>query len=200
MKKFMKWFGIFLLLGGLLSYAICYMVMPDRTKDFTYIAIQWANTPLFIAGGTTITIGLVVGVILKLVYDRYREKINGDYQQAKEFSKSQYEKAQECYEKILQTKEQVVEMLESYSTHIEKLEEELIEVCETSPNAKVKALGEKIRTNSKIIKDDLKQKLEFVSAMEKHDTIVELENKIKELTEQVGKLVEEHEREETIND
>jgi len=75
MKKFLKIFiPIVIILGGI-ALAICYMVIPERTKAAADVVVGYMNTPLFIAGGTTITVGLVVGVVIKFIYDRYKDNV-----------------------------------------------------------------------------------------------------------------------------
>ena len=205
MKKFIKWFIFWLLVLGGMALAICYVAIPQETKSAMDIVIGYLNTPLGIAGGTTITIGLVVGVIIKVVYDRYRDNIHEDLIKAQEFASSEKEKAEQYKETLVEYKEQVTEMLNGYSQRIDYLTSQIIEVCETSPNAKVKALGEKIKNGSSELKTEIKDNLEklnndFVSAMNEKVKLEELENKINSLTEQLERLVNDNGREETTND
>ena len=205
MKKFIKWFIFWLLVLCGMALAICYVAIPQETKSAMDIVIGYLNTPLGIAGGTTITIGLVVGVIIKVVYDRYRDNIREDLIKAQEFASSEKEKAEQYKETLVEYKEQVTEMLNGYSQRIDYLTSQIIEVCETSPNAKVKALGEKIKNGSSELKTEIKDNFEklnndFVSAMNEKVKLEELENKINSLTEQLERLVNDNGREETTND
>lgn len=205
MKKFIKWFIFWLLVLGGMALAICYVAIPQETKSAMDIVIGYLNTPLGIAGGTTITIGLVVGVIIKVVYDRYRDNIHEDLIKAQAFASSEKEKAEQYKDTLVEYKEQVTEMLNGYSQRIDYLTSQIIEVCETSPNAKVKALGEKIKNGSSELKTEIKDNLEklnndFVSAMNEKVKLEELENKINSLTEQLERLVNDNGREETTND
>ena len=80
------------------------------------------------------------------------------------------------------------------------MENELIKVCETLPNAKVKALAEEIKSTHNALKEDLKDKLDNV------DTYIETTNKFdyesayNELLDRLEKLEKDYgEREEAIN-
>lgn len=79
MKKVVKWFLFSLVVLGGLALAICYMVIPERTKSAVDIVIGYLNTPLGIVGGTTITLGMVALVIGKYIIKLHREKLTLDY-------------------------------------------------------------------------------------------------------------------------
>ena len=205
MKRFIKWFAFGTLVCGGIALAICYMAIPQETKSAMDIVIGYLNTPLGIVGGTTITLGVVASVVIKLIYDRYKTSMSVNLQQAKEYAESQKDKAQEYYDKALQVSEQVKEMLNSYSSRIDDLTDKLCMVCEKSPNAKIKALGEQIRQGSDNLKGELKTHLEelnndFVATMEKKVNVKELETRVNELTQQLERLVEQYGREKTTND
>lgn len=204
MKKFVKWFLFWLVVLGGIALAICYIVIPEQTKSAADIVIGYLNTPLGIAGGTTITLGLVVGVILKLVYDRYKDSVRKDFTEAKYYAETQKEQAKGYYELAVQEREQIRDILNSYDKRIDDLLEKVCQVCETSPNAKVKALANTIRENGSSLKEELK------------DTLVEQDNlladsigaksRIEKLEEQIGTLTKALERleekygKETTND
>lgn len=205
MRKFVKWFVFWLLVLCGLALAICYIAIPQQTKSAIDIVIGYLNTPLGIAGGTTITLGLVASVIVKLVYDRYKTSINTTLEQAKQFAESKKQEAKEYHTNALKVQEEVKEMLSSYSTRIDELTNKLAEVCETSPNAKIKALGSEIKNGSDKLKEELKTKLEevnndFVATMEEKVNVKELETRVNELTQQLERLVEQYGRKETTND
>lgn len=205
MKKFIKIFCFSLLVLGGLALAICYMVIPQETKSAMDIVIGYLNTPLGIVGGTTITLGLVAGVIVKLVYDRYKTSINTTLEQAKQFAESKKEEAKEFHNNALKVQEEVKEVLSSYSTRIDELTNKLVEVCETSPNAKIKALGNEIKSGSDKLKEELKESLEevnndFAGAIEDKAQKINLEERVNELSKQLERLVEQYGRKETTND
>ena len=205
MKKFVKWFLFSLFVCGSLALAICYMVIPERTKEAVDVVIGYLNTPIGIAGGTTITIGLVVGVILKVVYDRYKDSVRNDFQKAKEYAEAQKEQAKGYYDLVIQEREQIREILSSYSTRIDDILNKVILICETSPNAKVKALAEQIKTSGAELKEELKENLEelsndFSNAIDRRTDVKALEHQVKELTEKLERLEEKYGGEETTND
>lgn len=200
MKKFIKWFLFSLLVSGGLALAICYMVIPERTKCAIDIVIGYLNTPLGIVGGTTITLGLVAYVIVKTLYEHYKHSIHNDLEEGKSFVEKQKKQAQDYYENALKEKQEISDILGAYSKEIDNLKDNLLLLCDTIPNAKVKALGENIKSDSDRLKTELKEQLEsneFGKALEEKDHIKELEDKFEELR----KLVEQYgEREERTND
>lgn len=204
MKKVVKWTLFGLVLCGIVALSLCYIIIPERTKAAIDVVINYVNTPLGIACGTTITIGTVIGVIIRLVYDRYKDSVRSDFAKAKKFVEEQKNEAKEYYDQLLKYKQEALDILEAYTSEINFLKDELVEVCNTSPNSKIKALGEKINNGINNIQETLKDNLEkvendFASAIEEHDTVKELEDKVNYLNEMLERLVANNETEETID-
>lgn len=204
MKKFIKWFLFWLVVLGGIALAICYIVIPEQTKSAADIVVGYLNTPLGIAGGTTITLGLVVGVILKLVYDRYRDSVRKDFTEAKFYAKTQKEQAKGYYELAVQEREQIRDILISYDERIDDLLDKVCQVCETSPNAKVKALANTIRENGSSLKEELKDTLVeqdnlLASSIGEKSKVEKLEEQIDKLTKSLERLEEKYGKE-TTND
>ena len=197
MKKFLKWFLFGVVLCGSIALGICYITIPEQTKAAADVVVGYLNTPLFIAGGTTITFGLVVGIVFKYVYDKYKDTIRNDLKSAKDYALAQKEQAQGYYDVVMQYKEEIKEMLGAYDSRIDHLTDCIVAICETSPNAKIKALGETIKSGATDLKKELKDNLnkvenEFEVVMEEKQTIKQLESKINELEQLVERLVNQY--------
>ena len=179
MKKAFKITTYCIIVSGIVALGLCYLIIPERTKFAIDIVVDYLNKPLGVAFGTTITLGLVIGVVLKIVWDRHKDSIKkdiSDYKQVIESEKAKLELAK----KELETKESDIKtLLSNYSQRIDNLTELLVKVCETSPNAKIKALGVEIKSTQNEIKHDLEQKQDLI---EKYSD--------KELTEIFDKLAE----------
>lgn len=204
MKKFVKWFLFSLFVCGSLALAICYLTIPERTKSAVDVVIGYLNTPIGIAGGTTITIGLVAGVILKVVYDRYKDSVRNDFAKAKEYAEAQKEQAKGYYELAIQEREQIRDILTSYDKRIDSLLDKVCKVCETVPNAKVQALALTIKEDGTKLKEELKESLEeqdnlLADSIGAKTRIEKLEEQIDRLTKELERLDEQHGREETTN-
>lgn len=202
MKKFFKWFLFSLFVCGSLALAVCYMVIPERTKSAIDIVVGYLNTPIGIAGGTTITIGLVAGIILKLIYDRYKDSVRKDFKQAKDYAEAQKEQAKGYYELAVQEREQIRDILTSYDKRIDNLLDKVCEVCETIPNSKVKALALTIKEDGTKLKEELKEGLEeeynlLADSIGAKTKVEKLEDKVAELTEKFERLLEEYGKERT---
>ena len=205
MKKFIKWFIFWLLVLGGMALAICYVAIPQETKSAMDIVIGYLNTPLGIAGGTTITIGLVAGVILKVVYDRYKDSVRNDFAQAKAYAEAQKEQAKGYYDLAIQEREQIRDILTSYDKRIDSLLDKVCKVCETIPNAKVQALALTIKEDGTKLKEELKESLEeqdnlLADSIGAKSRIEKLEDQIDRLTKELERLAKQHGREETTND
>lgn len=137
MKKFIKWFIFWLFVCGGLALLICYIVIPEQTKNAVDVVIGYLNTPLGIIGGTTITLGLVLLVVLKAVVNYRKIK----YKEALDEHKKELELTkQEIKKEIDEYKEQVKEQLELAKTEINALtyvSNELVETIRLVPNKKV---------------------------------------------------------------
>lgn len=144
MKKLLKIFlPIICGLGGM-ALALCYIFIPQETKSAADIVIGYLNTPLGIAGGSTITLGLVVYVIVKSIgkYLINSNKINID-----ECNKKVAElelKTKECYEKTLTCANDSFELYNKVKDKLEQLQGIVDEICKTSPNAKIKVIAQKV--------------------------------------------------------
>ena len=203
MKKALKISSYLLIIACAISLALCFIIIPERTKYAMDIVVEWLNKPLGIVCGTTITLGLVITIIVKLVYDRHKEKLASQYEKTIAIVKEKEDKAKEYYELGKQKEQQALQMLESYSTRIDELENELVKVCETMPNAKIKALGEEIKSKGVELKQELVETLknnDFVSSTKERISTETLLDKFNELADKVNALESKYEREETTND
>lgn len=142
MKKFVKWFCFWTLVLGGMALAICYLVIPERTKSAMDIVIGYLNTPLGIAGGSTITLGIVLYIIFRAIINyktlRIKELLNeqdNKYEKLENAMKEEYELASSKMDKLNG-------LCETLDTKINETKDFAIKICETLPNAKVKKLGE----------------------------------------------------------
>lgn len=202
MKKALKISIYSLLVCGALALAVCYIVIPERTKEAMDIVIGYINKPLGIVCGTTVTLGLVAFVIFKLVMSAHKKSLEQKWNESLLSCEKEKEQAKAYYEQALKEKEQVQEMLSAYNQRLEEQEKQIIVVCNTIPNKKVNDLVSEFSEKSTIQKEELKDKLEsiennYVSALEERVTLKDLQeqfNEFKKVVESYGK------REETTND
>lgn len=204
MKKAIKWTLFGLLLGGIVALSLCYIIIPERTKSAIDIVVGYLNTPLGIAGGSTITIGLVLGIIIKYVLQATKTSIKDELNEVKEFNAEVVVKAQEFYELGLQKEEEIKELISSQETKYNELKSMLLEICETSPNAKIKSIGEKAKQELENIEQESQKVLNSISIdfpqyEQGKNKVQELQDKINELTEKLERLVEQYEENERID-
>ena len=196
MKKALKISTYCLVVSGIIALALCYLIIPERTKCAIDIVVEYLNKPLGIAFGSTITLGLVLGVVLKLLWNAHKDSVKKDIADYKSLIEQEKSKLVNAKQELQVKESEIKTILDTYSTHIDKLTDLLAKVCETSPNAKIKAIGQEVKGVDKELKHELEQKKEIV-AKYSDDQIKSLLDKINEL-EKVVKTYEQ--REETTND
>lgn len=120
MKKAIKWTAYILLLAAVITTVVCYLVFPAETKRAIDKIMQYANTPIAIAGVTT-TVGGVLGfVISKYVLDNTkfgRRELDTIHETMNEF-KDQSSKA------IQEYKGKFEELKANYESKFEDLKSE----------------------------------------------------------------------------
>ena len=202
MKKALKISLYCFVLSCIIALAICYIIIPERTKEAIDIVICYLNKPLGIVCGTTITLGLVAFVIFKLVMSAHKKSLEQKWNESVLSCEKEKEQAKVYYEQALKKEEQVQEMLSAYNQRLDTQANAIVVVCETIPNKKVNELALEFSEKSTIQKEELKDRLEninnnYVSAMEERVTLKGLQeqfNEFKKVVESYGK------REETTND
>ena len=203
-KRFLKVFCAITLILGVGAYFTCLGVMPERTKVFTDIVIDYLNRPLGIAFGVTITLGGLIYFFIGYtsVGKKALNYLKGIVFDTKAKVETETKKAQEYYELAKKEKEEIKVVLSGVYTKVDNLTDLLVKVCETSPNAKIQALGNDIAS----CKNDYKENVNVELA--KIDSNVEqyIEEKIDvkaladELNELKRKLEENYGEQETTND
>ena len=209
MSKFSKIFKIVLsclILGGFISLALCYMIIPERTKQAVDVVVGYLNTPLGIAGGSLTIGGIISYILIKYGVIAQKTKIKEMLNQAKSYVENVKDQAKDYEQKGHEYLDKAQVVLKGYESELNTYYDYLLQVCETSPNAKIKALGEQIKKRKGEFDKELTEKQELVkeiysqskeSATSKY---LELESKYNELLDRVERLVEQYgEREETID-
>ena len=188
MKKALKITAIVLLLGGLIALGICYYVMPIKTTMAFDKLIALLNTPVGISGGTTITLGLVGGIVLKIVLDLHRSGIRQDLNEIKKLREEKTEEAKHYYELALKEKEEVKTIITSNKDQIDFLVAKIVKICETTPNAKVQALAKEILDGYNYGQNQLEIELHKIDS----DLTKYIEDKVnvKELVEKYNNLLD----------
>lgn len=196
MKKALKISTYILILCGIVAFGLCYIIIPERTKNAMDIVVEYLNKPLGVAFGTTITLGLVIGIVIKLVWNSHRDSIRQDINEYKQEIKNEQNKLANAKHELELKEKEIKTILGTYATHIDKLTDLVVKVCETSPNAKIKAIANEVKGVKYELAQELEQKKDIVSKYS-DDEIGTLLHKLNEI-EKVVKTYEQ--REETTND
>lgn len=187
--------------AGFVALIVCYCVIPTQTQLAFDKIVEYLNTPLFIIGGSSITIGIVLFVLIRYALKNNKEKIRDLLNESKTYVQNKEISAKEYLELAKQKQEETKVILTNYDERIETLFAELEKVCETIPNAKVKALGSEIKEKYLESKECLKTELDNIDEyiIEKTPKF-DYEKAYEDLVDRLGKLEKEYgEREETIN-
>lgn len=165
MNKFLKALKIALyviLVLGLIGILVCYISFPNETKETFDRVYGFLNTPFGITGLSIFSLGYIGYKIISqtTIGKKGLGTLKNDFSKV-QFKVADFEKKLDEKLSLLEKKENDLKTLVGgYSTEIDKLTESLVKVCETSPNAKIKALGEDIKGNIGQVKEDIKQELE----------------------------------------
>lgn len=193
MKKALKISTYCLIVSCIIALALCYIIIPERTKWAIDIVVQYLNTPIGIGAGTSITLGAVVFFIVKYAISTNVGK------KIKDFNSTIAEKEQLLKQdkvKLELQKEEIETYIKSYKEQIDTYYETLLKVCETIPNAKVKAIASELKGTKETLDTKVSEQLanvkEFSDKQEKT-----LEERLAELEKVVNSYGE---REERVND
>ena len=115
-------------------------------------------------------------------YERIKDDFHKEQDKLVAYKEVLETKIKECDK----TKSETIAILSGYSKEIDNLTDNLLKVCETSPNAKIKALGEQLKEQSDNLKVEIKEKYsdeknELATTIESRKN--DLETILKELQE-----------------
>lgn len=154
MKKAIKWTAYILLLAAVITTVVCYLVFPAETKRAIDKIMQYANTPIAIAGVTT-TVGGVLGfVISKYVLDNTkfgRRELDTIHETVNEFKdqsskaiqeyKGKFEELKSNYEgKFEDLKSETEGKITVVYNEFKDLQDTLLGSLEAFPNKHIQAL------------------------------------------------------------
>ena len=158
MKKALKISAYCLLVSVIIALGLCYIIIPERTKCAMDIVISYLNTPLGIIGGTTLTLGYVVYIVFKIVSIARKTSIEKDI----ELIDKKINELKSKEESVKLREIEIKALLSNYSSRIDSLSDLLVKACETSPNAKIKAIAQDICETESQIKQDLSSKQDLI--------------------------------------
>lgn len=195
MKKVFAIISFTLLLCLGVAIGLCFCIIPEQTKLAIDVVVEWVNKPLPIIGVSILTLGGVVLVVLdrttlgRKLLTQLKEEIGAFKSENEKLKREIIEKEKE----LITHKQEQIAFLSNYSQRIDKLTENIVKVCETSPNAKIKALGEEIKGVDTKLKEELDKKVIEMSEYTE-EGYKSLETKIAELTERLNSYGKEEER------
>jgi len=207
MKTFKKICFIVLTILCLLILGTCivlYWVNPAFLKRSIDYLLELFKQPLPIVG---VSVGFICICVWKIfsstslgkkVYSEAKQDCENSLAKAEEYKKI----GKEYFDKAQQFKNDTIVVLNDFSVKYDNLTEQLVSVCQTSPNAKIQALGVKIKEQSNVNKQEITEKLDILS--EKHEkvakqsqiTLEELLAQFNALKNEVEKVVGKNEEQE----
>ena len=209
MNKFLKAIKVILLVAlviGGIALVVCFIVKPDETKELLNYVMDHLNKPLPIIGVSILTLWYAISSVISRssIGKKSLTKITKDFDELKEETKHNEELAQEYYEKCLKKDDELKVILNSYSSSVDTLKEYVVKVCQTSPNAKIKALSKDILGDIKEIDTNMKNELEQINGnYEEYKKSKLDEQEIMRLLEShenaIKRLVDNYGKEETNN-
>ena len=173
MEKLLKVFKIIfyvLLFALAITFIVCLFAIPQETKDFVKGAMVFINQPLPIVGVSILTGGFLIYKIIDItpVGRKGYNAIKNDLLKEKDKINGYKQVAEEKLEEVKKYANEQIDILSNYSKQIDNLYQDLLKVCETSPNAKIKAIGEEIKDKKANFDLELKECYE-----EKHNELAD---------------------------
>ena len=191
-KRFLKVFLCITLVLGVGAYFTCLGCMPERTKAFTDIVIDYLNRPLGIVFGCTITLsGLIYFfVAYTSVGKKALNYLKGIVFDTKAKVEQETAKAKEYYEQAKVEKEQAKVIANGVCAKVDELTDKLAKVCETIPNKKVNDLAQEIVEKKDNYKVEINNEIaQLDNGVETYiENKVDMESKVNALSEQIANL------------
>lgn len=198
-----------ILFACIVAIVVCYCVIPEQAKGVMDKIIEYLNTPIGITGLSIASIGYIFYKIISMtsIGKVGLGTIKNDFTNVCTKVENGLAKLEEKEKELAKKEEEIKVFVEGYSIKVKELNDSLIKVCETSPNAKIKALGEQFKGNLAVLDNEINEKLEqgkneFANVKEKV-SLIDIQGKYDELLNELKALkekVEYGEREETTND
>lgn len=129
MKKFMKVVKIILICLAIalgIAFTVLYIVNPEQAKSILDTIMDYLNRPLPIIGGSLGLFGYILFKLFSMTIYGKRNVLTAKAEYKEESSKLKYE--YETYKKEL-------------SDTVSGIKEVICDICKTSPNKKIKAIG-----------------------------------------------------------
>lgn len=201
-KSVIKWIVFSLIVAGALALGICYIVIPDRTKSAIDIVIGYLNTPIGLGCGISITGGAILYLIIKYLIkfgldnSKYSKKELTDI---KGLIATYKEKLESSEEELKKQELEIKAILGDFESRVEYLKDYLVKVSKTSPNAKIKAIGEELSSTYETKKQELTEQLDKISVdyksyVKENKSVEELYELIKDLESKVVEYGKEREK------
>lgn len=198
-----------ILFACIVAIVVCYCVIPEQAKGVMDKIIEYLNTPIGITGLSIASIGYIFYKIISMtsIGKLGLGTIKNDFNNVCTKVENGLAKLEEKEKELAKKEEDIKVYVEGYSNKVKELNDSLIKVCETSPNAKIKALGEQFKGNLAVLDNEINEKLEqgkneFANVKEKV-SLIDIQGKYDELLNELKSLkekIEYGEREETTND
>ena len=136
-----------LIIVGIITYLVFYLVVPTETKAFTSQVFEWLSTPIGITGVSIVGFLYFGYKILQLLpfSKTYKEKVQKELEEEKNKNKAYRDEIAKKVNELNNTKNECIAIAGAYKEKYDILEEQFLKVCETSPNAKINALGEQFK-------------------------------------------------------
>lgn len=138
LKKTLKIISAIVIVLAVVAGIVLWLLYPVQTKQYLNTAWEWLNKPLPIVGVSTVVVLFFVWRLFAA--SSFGKKQINEFRRTNEDVIKQFEVVKAHYVEIIQYYEKRAEELEA---HMIKQDAVIKEMCDNTPNKKIKAIGEK---------------------------------------------------------
>ena len=169
-------------------FLIFYCIAPSQTMYYIGYAFKLLDTDIgkiiisIVGGGYTL-----YKIIQLLPFSKtFKEKMAKELQEEKNMNKEYREEIAKKVNQLNATKDECFAIIGSYKDTLSIYEEQFLKVCETSPNAKINAIGEEYKEKKEQLEKQISDKYDLAKnsiAKKVDETTKDYNSILKELKE-----------------
>ena len=161
MKKVFKVILYSFLFVGVIALVVCFLAIPEQTKNFFDIIIDYINRPLPIIGVSTLVLCIFIYKVISntSIGSKGLKKLLENFSELKNKYDELENKVKEYELKYKDYEDKSNALIKSFSIEIDNLYLALVNTCKQSPNKKIQNMALEIQESYEGTKNELHETL-----------------------------------------